>query len=113
MGSKEDGSEAIEQQWAALKSGFSKSTSALLFHLTTHYALIYAWREWVEDANGQDAPRARRQILTARKGQRPTVWMDFEEARDIMNSWSGYHIMQIQRIASSTSGAEMGSPGGA
>jgi hypothetical protein len=115
--SKDDSPEAIEHQWACLKSAFSKPRSALLFHLTNHYALIYAWREWTEETACEQGPlRARRQILTARKGQRPSVWLDFEEARSIMISWSGYHVLQLQRAACTlpeSTGVEAASPGGA
>jgi len=113
---KDDTDEAIVQQWASLIAAFGKPGSVLLFHLTNHYALIYGWREWIDEADcGQSLPRARRQILTARKGQRPTVWMDFEEARSIMIGWSGYHVLQLQRTPSPTvaGGVEVGKPGGA
>jgi len=114
---KDDSAEAVEQQWTALKSAFARPHSVLLFHLTNHYALIYAWREWVEKVDSNHGlPQKRRQILTARKGQRPTVWLDYDEAHSIMVSWSGYHILQVQRAASSSSPAarvEVGSPGGA
>jgi len=113
--SKNDTDDVIEKQWSALKSTFSRPNAALLFHLTNHYALIYAWREWLEENEGSPS-KMRRQILTARKGQRPTVWLDFEEARSIMSSWSGYHVLQLQRPLSSTvssGGIELGSPGGA
>lgn len=146
----------------------------LLFHLTNHYALIFALREWrstrspatpnndhgvqrststgtcsavsaptagncaatissttvnVDNSQGSDLQTAHvvdssggrvdngtastccaraaeprvssdgwtRQILTARKGQRPTAWIDFEEARKIMLGWDGYKIMVVQR----------------
>lgn len=116
---KDDSADAMEHQWAALKTAFLRTHSVLLFHLTNHYALIYAWREWAETEttdSGEEFIRKRRQILTARKGQRPTVWLDFEEAHSIMVGWSGYHILQIQRNASSSSPlarVEVGSPGGA
>lgn len=90
---KSDDSASIDRQWNALKAAFSKPHSVMLFHLTNHYALLYAWREW-QDADGQ----FQRQILTARQGQKPTAWIMFEEARDIMMGWSGYHILQLQRI---------------
>lgn len=41
-----------------------------------------------------------RQILTARKGQRPTTWLDFEEVRQVMLGWDGYKIMCISSSVS-------------
>ncbi|CAM9824824.1 unnamed protein product [Ectocarpus fasciculatus] len=38
-----------------------------------------------------------RQILTAKRGQRPAVWMDFEEARNILLRWEGYKILTLER----------------
>ena len=38
-----------------------------------------------------------RQILTARKGQRPTAWIDFSEVRNQVLGWEGYKIMALSR----------------
>jgi hypothetical protein len=78
-----DTEDIIQQQWDRLKSDFSHPDTVLLFHLKNHYALIFAVREWVIEN------QTVRQILTARKGQRPTVWIDFLEARDTMIGWEG------------------------
>ena len=63
----------------------------LIFHLKNHYALIFALREWTDATTGV----AVRQLLTARKGQRPVAWIDFSEARTTLLSWEGYKIMAI------------------
>jgi len=95
---KADAENAINHQWAALKAAFGKPHTALIFHLTNHYALIFAWREWLEDSSGQEPRRLRRQVLTARRGQRPSAWLEFDEVRSIMIGWSGYHILQVERL---------------
>jgi len=94
---KNDDDAAIDRQWNALKAAFDKPRSVLLFHLTNHYALVYAWREWHEELP-DGTLQSHRQILTARKGQRPTAWLEFTECRSIMLGWSGYQMLQIQRV---------------
>lgn len=89
--SKFDNAATISQQWEVVKATCSARRCVLLFHLTNHYALIYGWREYITIDK-----QLHRQILTARKGQRPTVWMDFEEARNIMLGWTGYQLMRIE-----------------
>mmetsp|Transcript_128952 Transcript_128952/g.223720 ORF Transcript_128952/g.223720 Transcript_128952/m.223720 type:complete len:667 (+) Transcript_128952:51-2051(+) len=113
------------EAWAALRTSFMAPRTVLLFHLKNHYALIFAIREWEEEValashsdepekkkddaerpvseSPADAPARRsperrmvRQILTARRGQRPSVWLDFEEAVETMLAWDGYKIIRIQ-----------------
>ena len=75
------------------RSTFAHNNEVLLFHLKNHYGLIFATREWVEwDGTKQTVVR---QLLTARKGQRPVAWIDFSEARETMLGWEGYKIMAI------------------
>eukprot|EP00752_Nemacystus_decipiens_P001290 g1283.t1 len=140
--SARDDEEMIARQWAALREAFLSDRQVLLFHLTNHYALIFALREWREPppaaaaaaacSSGTDETRKgndagapggvlrddgrgavgrgddvhgsgsaqggwTRQILTSRRGQRPTVWMDFREARKILLGWEGYKILAVQR----------------
>lgn len=104
--SKFDNAATITQQWEVLKAAWSAKRCVLLFHLTNHYALIYGWRDYV----GVDK-QVHRQILTARKGQRPTVWMDFEEVRGIMLGWTGYQLMCIE-LSEDTSSSGPGFIGG-
>jgi hypothetical protein len=80
----------INDQWNALRAAFTEQHSILLFHLTNHYAIIYALREYVS----QDGLLVR-EILTARRGQRPNAWISFDEVRTILLKWSGYNIMKI------------------
>lgn len=72
---------------------FLSYNSAFLFHQINHYSLIYGMREWV-DYRG----RRHRQVLTAKRGQRPTAWLTYEEVRRILLSWHGYKIIKITRI---------------
>lgn len=100
--SRKDREEDVARQWDALRAAFSHPDCVLLFHLKNHYALIYAMREWVDASSGE----CTRQILTARKGQRPTAWIDFAEVRDQVLGWEGYKIMALTR-GSDVSEAEL------
>lgn len=69
--SRKDSDDIIRGQWEALKAAFGKPGQVLLFHLKNHYALIFATREWCVSEGGGDEAVSVRQVLTARKGQRP------------------------------------------
>ena len=94
--SRKDDVKEIEQQWGTLRSYFARSDTVLLYHLKNHYALIFALREWTEP--GSETPV--RQLLTARRGQRPTTWIDFADVRETVIGWLGYKIMAVQRTSS-------------
>ena len=90
---RKDSMEEISLQWGTLRSAFARPDCVLLFHLKNHYALIFAMREWVDASNGQSV----QQVLTARKGQRPTAWLDFSEVREQVLGWDGYKIIALTR----------------
>ena len=35
--------------------------------------------------------------VSARKGQRPQVWIPWEEARQTMLKWNGYKMLAVER----------------
>eukprot|EP01052_Picozoa_sp_SAG31_P026481 SAG31_NODE_2400_length_5775_cov_2.602185_8_plen_67_part_00 len=61
----------------------------MLYHLKNHYALIFALREWQDPVTRHPV----RQFLSTRRGQRPSVWIDWSEARATMLGWNGYKIL--------------------
>ncbi len=120
--SRKDVGRNITDQWNALRSAFADPDKVLLFHLKNHYALIFAVREWTvscDDVSGvvgekseklggnyqeelkleKGGVKVHREIFTARRGQRPAVWIDFSEARETMLAWEGYKIISISRQA--------------
>ena len=85
-----DREEDISRQWKELWAAYVNPNVALIMHLTNHYALVYALREWTTQ-EGQVV----RQLLTARKGQTPKAWLEFDECRAMMIRWKGYAIIRI------------------
>lgn len=91
--SSKDKPETVQKQWDALRSAFTHDDTVLLFHLKNHYALIFALREWTHSITGERSM----EILTARRGQRPTAWISFKECRETMIGWEGYKILAVSR----------------
>ena len=95
--------EALEtaDSWASLRSLFSKKGTFLVSHHGNHYAPVYALRErreiGVDENAGAETETETREMLTARRGQRPSVWIPWEEARATMRRWNGYGIMAFER----------------
>ena len=62
---------------------------------------MYALRERreidVDENTGAETETETREMLTARRGQRPSVWIPWEEARATMRRWNGYGIMAFER----------------
>jgi hypothetical protein len=73
------------------RAGLANPKQVLLLHWSNHYALIFAIREWYDRSKCYRI----RHVLTAKRGQRPTVWAEFDEIRDALLSWDGYKIMAI------------------
>jgi hypothetical protein len=61
---------------------------------------VFSAREWLEHDPATGEVCAVRQILTAKRGQRPQVWMDWTEARNIMLGWTGYRMMAVEKKTS-------------
>lgn len=99
--SSEDSVTQRAAAWRSMWEAFSRDRSVLIYHLKNHYALVFAMREWQQEEEeelGDDESVGRRQhreILTARKGQRPSAWVAWEEVYSTLCSWSGYKVIRV------------------
>ena len=102
----------LAKEWEGLRTLFAKNDTFLISHHRNHYASIYALRESVEvcesvcETSGLDdgarkekteRKQIKREVLTARKGQRPAAWMDWLELRNTYLGWSGYGVIACER----------------
>jgi hypothetical protein len=80
---------------------FAEKGTFLVSHHGNHYAPVYALRERREivfDENTKSHKETEtREMLTARRGQRPSVWIPWSEAISTMRRWNGYGIMAFER----------------
>lgn len=92
-----DSEERRQEAWVGLWRDFSRESTVLIYHLKNHYALVFAMREWHEPLQQKyhEQPRQRREILTARKGQRPSTWIAWDEVYATLCAWDGYKIVSV------------------
>ena len=55
-------------------------------------------REWYMNA-GYGGRRWVRQLLAAKPGQQPSLWIDFDNVRSSLQRWSGYCIIAVERTS--------------
>jgi hypothetical protein len=90
-----DTKDEITAQWNRLSALFNDHETALIFHLKNHYALIFAMRQWSVVDPVTSRVEITREILTSKRGQRPSAWISFTEVREIIMSWEGYKILAV------------------
>ena len=87
----------LNQEWEGLRTLFARENVFLISHHRNHYAPIYALRESLTIDPVTKEKKNLREILTAQKGQRPVVWLSWEELRATYTKWVGYGIIACER----------------
>jgi len=95
---------AVGRQWQAVWSTVACLDSVCLYHLENHYSMVYAVREWESPRSyrpgegdldpAEPAVIVQRQLLVARPGQRPSIWVDFASLRETCLGWRGYGLIE-------------------
>jgi len=102
-----DSPKLVKKQWRILTTLIEDPNTALLFHTTNHYCLLFGYRSWTQNVK----PYEVRQVLTTSKGQAPKQWMDFQRVRQIISFSRGcYRIISVARTDAEPSQAFMKIP---
>jgi hypothetical protein len=81
-------------QFDAVVAALREPGTVLCVHLRNHYALLFGARQLVEDGA--------RELLTARRGQKPAHWVPWDELRAAMLRAPGhYAVISVSSIVSS------------
>ena len=85
-----------EISWKLLVNNLKNDTKQMIFHMTNHYAPIYAAREIIV------GDRCERQILTSMVDQTPSIWLDWDQdVLRIIDSGDRYRIMEFETVQKS------------
>ena len=95
--SEKDGPEEKNAQWNYVRSVFDTPGKCVIFHLKNHYALVCAMRQYtIRDEKNKKNVRHVRELLTAKKGQRPRHWIPWDDAHSTLTSWTGYRMVEVE-----------------
>lgn len=89
--SSKDSQSKIGEQWNLLFAALNDENTVLIFHLSNHFAPLYAARSYYDAESAEWS----REVLTARKGQKPKSWLAFSEVRSQLLKWGGHAIMAL------------------
>ncbi|KAF0690323.1 Aste57867_18254 [Aphanomyces stellatus] len=90
-----DSSAVRTAAWKKLWAAFTDDCTVLIYHLKNHYALVFALREFKAKVTDGVGSEWTRQVLTSRRGQRPTTWIDWDEVHATLVSWPGYKMLSL------------------
>jgi hypothetical protein len=80
---------AKAELWRSLAARLVAPRTALIAHVSNHYCLVFAMREW------RRGKVVRREVLVATPGQAPNTWLSYRDLRGMMLRWKGHVIMGL------------------
>lgn len=83
----------VAAQFDAVVAALLQPDTVLCVHLRNHYALLFGARQFAEDGA--------RELLTARRGQKPAHWVPWDELRAAMLRAPGHYAIISVSIVSS------------